>query len=161
MVPIPLCGNKVIVGMDRLTPKGEMIDCEQQLVRIRTPSGEELVVQGERAQHGPILCSSGRAKCYIQQVCSGFVAYVMDTQDKGNMNEDDVTNVREYPDMFPKDFPWVPTMRHVEFRIDRVPGASPIAKVPYQLAPPEIQELSTQLQELLDKGFIRSSSSPW
>ena len=49
----------------------------------------------------------------------------------------------------------------MEFRIDLVPGAALIAKAPYRLAPPEMQELSTQLQELLDKGFIRSSSSPW
>ena len=49
----------------------------------------------------------------------------------------------------------------MEFRIDLVPGAAPIAKTPYRLAPPENQELSTQLHELLNKGFIRLSSSPW
>ena len=49
----------------------------------------------------------------------------------------------------------------MEFRIDLVPGAAPAAKAPYRLAPPEMHELSTQLQELLDKGFIRSSNSPW
>ena len=55
----------------------------------------------------------------------------------------------------------MPLERQVEFRIDLVPGAAPIAKAHYRLAPPEMQELSTQLQELLDKGFIRLSSSPW
>ena len=48
----------------------------------------------------------------------------------------------------------------MEFRIDLIPGATPIAKAPYRLAPPKIRELSTQLQEQLDKGFIRPSSSP-
>ena len=52
-------------------------------------------------------------------------------------------------------------VRQVEFRIDLIPGAAPIAKAPYRLAPPEMQELSSQLQELLGKGFIRPSSSPW
>ena len=63
--------------------------------------------------------------------------------------------------MFPEELPGIPTERQVEFRIDLIPGVAPIAKAPYRLAPPEMQELSTQLQELLDKGFIRPSSSPW
>nr|XP_043639339.1 uncharacterized protein LOC122610413 [Erigeron canadensis] len=55
----------------------------------------------------------------------------------------------------------IPPVRQVEFNIDLVPGATPVAKAPYRLAPPEMQELSNQLQELLSKGFIRPSSSPW
>ncbi|CAH1425483.1 unnamed protein product [Lactuca virosa] len=85
----------------------------------------------------------------------------MDTRDKGKATVDDVLVVREYPDVFPEDLPGIPSERQVEFRIDLVPGAALIAKAPYRLAPPEIQELSTQLQELLDKGFITPSSSPW
>ncbi|GKF03575.1 hypothetical protein Tco_0030498, partial [Tanacetum coccineum] len=57
--------------------------------------------------------------------------------------------------------PGLPRTRHVEFQIDLVPGAAPVARSPYRLAPAELQELSTQLQELSDKGFIRPGSSPW
>ncbi|GKB03578.1 reverse transcriptase domain-containing protein [Tanacetum coccineum] len=57
--------------------------------------------------------------------------------------------------------PGLPPTRQVEFQIDLVPGAAPVARAPYRLAPSELQELSTQLQELSDKGFIRPSSSPW
>ncbi|GKB74464.1 hypothetical protein Tco_0935876 [Tanacetum coccineum] len=60
-----------------------------------------------------------------------------------------------------KDLPRLPPARQVEFQIDLVPGAAPVARAPYRLAPAEMQELSTQLQELSDRGFIRSSSSPW
>ena len=66
-----------------MSPNGEMIDCELQLVRVHTPSGGELVIQGERPQHGPILCSTMRVRRYFQQGCTGFIAYVMDTRDKG------------------------------------------------------------------------------
>ena len=66
----------------------------------------------------------------------------------------DVPVVREYPDIFPEELPGIPPNRHVEFNIDLIAGAVPIAKAPYQLAPPE-------MQELLDKGFIRPSSLPW
>ena len=84
----------------------------------------------------------------------------MDAREKGKATVDDVPVVREYPDVFPEDLPGIPPERQVEFRIDLIPGAAPIAKAPYRLAPPEMQELSTQLQELLEKGFIRPSSSP-
>ncbi|GJZ39426.1 putative reverse transcriptase domain-containing protein, partial [Tanacetum coccineum] len=64
-------------------------------------------------------------------------------------------------EVFPEDLPRLPPTRQVEFQIDLVPGAAPVARAPYRLAPSELQELSTQLQELSDKGFIRPSSSPW
>ncbi|GKF29670.1 hypothetical protein Tco_0096012, partial [Tanacetum coccineum] len=63
-------------------------------------------------------------------------------------------------DVFPEDLPGLPLAQKVEFLIDLVPGAAPVARSPYRLAPSELQELSAQLQELYDKGFIRSSSSP-
>nr|GEY54163.1 putative reverse transcriptase domain-containing protein [Tanacetum cinerariifolium] len=60
-----------------------------------------------------------------------------------------------------EDLPGLPPARQVEFQIDLVPGAAPVARAPYRLAPTEMQELSTQLHELFDRGFIRPSSSPW
>ena len=92
----------------------------------------------------------------------GFLAYV--TEDQAEKKRSAVTEVpvvREFPDVFPEDLPGIPPDRQVEFQIDLVPGATPLAKAPYRLAPPEMQELSNQLQELLEKGFIRPSSSPW
>ncbi|KAI3731696.1 hypothetical protein L1987_62885 [Smallanthus sonchifolius] len=74
---------------------------------------------------------------------------------------DDIPIVREFLEVFPDDFPGLPPHRQVEFQIDLTHGASPIARAPYRLTPSELQELSTQLQDLLDKGFIQPSSSPW
>ncbi|GJU18692.1 reverse transcriptase domain-containing protein [Tanacetum coccineum] len=62
---------------------------------------------------------------------------------------------------FPEDLPGLPPIRQVEIQIDLIPGAAPVARTPYRLAPSEMQELSNQLQELTDRGFIRPSSSPW
>ncbi|GKF49541.1 hypothetical protein Tco_0142792, partial [Tanacetum coccineum] len=61
---------------------------------------------------------------------------------------------------FPEDLPGLPPTRQTEFQIELVPGATPIARAPYRLAPSEMKELSEQLKELSDKGFIRPSSSP-
>jgi len=68
--------------------------------------------------------------------------------------------VNEFPNVFPKDLPGLPPDRNVEFAIDVMPGTASISKAPYRMAPAEMKELKTQLQELLDKGFIRSSVSP-
>ncbi|GJY71392.1 hypothetical protein Tco_0475095 [Tanacetum coccineum] len=74
---------------------------------------------------------------------------------------EDIPVVLEFPGVFPEDLSGLPPSREVEFCIDLIPGAVPVAKSPYRLAPTEMQELSNQLKELQEKGFIRPSSSPW
>ncbi|GJW87528.1 hypothetical protein Tco_0162868 [Tanacetum coccineum] len=69
--------------------------------------------------------------------------------------------IQEFPEVFLEDLPGLPPIRQVEFQIDLIPGAAPVARAPYRLAPSEMQELSNQLQELADRGFIRPSTSPW
>ncbi|GJR49599.1 putative reverse transcriptase domain-containing protein [Tanacetum coccineum] len=74
---------------------------------------------------------------------------------------EDVPVIRDFPEVFPDDLPGLPPPRQVEFKIELVPGAAPVARAPYRLAPSEMKELADQLQELLEKGFIRPSLSPW
>nr|GEV62974.1 putative reverse transcriptase domain-containing protein [Tanacetum cinerariifolium] len=74
---------------------------------------------------------------------------------------EDIPVVRELPKVFSEDLPGLPQVHQVEFQIDLILGAAPVARVPYRLAPSEMQELSGQLQELADRGFIRPSTSPW
>ncbi|GJX52181.1 putative reverse transcriptase domain-containing protein [Tanacetum coccineum] len=74
---------------------------------------------------------------------------------------EDVPIVRDFPKVFPEDLSGIPPTQQVEFQINLVPGVAPMARVPYRLAPSEMKELSDQLQELSDKGFIKPSSSPW
>ncbi|GKF41075.1 hypothetical protein Tco_0124417 [Tanacetum coccineum] len=69
--------------------------------------------------------------------------------------------VRDFSKVFPEDLPGLPLARPVEFQIDMILGAAPVAQAPYRLASSEMKEFSEQLQELSDKGFIRPSSSPW
>ncbi|GJU19980.1 putative reverse transcriptase domain-containing protein, partial [Tanacetum coccineum] len=74
---------------------------------------------------------------------------------------EDIPVVKEFSDIFPEDLPGLPPVRQVEFQIDLIPEAAPVARTPYRLAPSEMKELSNQLQELADRGFIRPSTSPW
>ncbi|GJX92857.1 putative reverse transcriptase domain-containing protein [Tanacetum coccineum] len=87
---------------------------------------------------------------------------LIETEDKsGEKRLEDVPIVRDFPKVFPEELSGLPQTRQVEFQIDLMPGAAPVARAPYRLAPSEMKELSEQLQELSDKGFIRPSSSPW
>ncbi|GKB28217.1 putative reverse transcriptase domain-containing protein [Tanacetum coccineum] len=90
---------------------------------------------------------------YISRGCQVFVAQVMKKKSDEKRLED-IPVVREFPEVFPEDLPGLPPVRQVEFQIDLIPGATPIARAPYRLAPSEMQELSNQLQELADRVFI-------
>ncbi|KAD1930830.1 hypothetical protein E3N88_42132 [Mikania micrantha] len=106
------------------------------------------------------LMSCTKAHKYLKKKCIAFLAHVVEKKEKGKSIED-VPVIKDFPEVFPDDLPGLPPERQVEFRIDLVPGANPVAKAPYRLAPSELQELASQLQELIDKGFIRPSHSPW
>ncbi|GKE40772.1 putative reverse transcriptase domain-containing protein [Tanacetum coccineum] len=96
--------------------------------------------------------------------CPVFLANIntKETKDKSEKKQlEDVPIVRYFPDVFLEDLPGLPPTRQVEFQIDLIPGAAHVARAPYRLAPSEMKELSEQLKELSDKGFIRPSSSPW
>jgi hypothetical protein len=76
-------------------------------------------------------------------------------------NLEDICVAREFPDIFSNDLPGMPPDHDVEFTIDLQPGMAPISRPPYKMTPKELAELKVQLNELMDKGFIRLSSSPW
>nr|GEY01363.1 hypothetical protein [Tanacetum cinerariifolium] len=133
LMPIELGSFDVIIGVDWLAKYHALIICDEKVVRIHC-GNEVLIIQGDDCD--------GRNKSEEKRL-------------------KDVPIVREFPKVFPEDLPGLPPTRQVEFQIDLVPGAAPVARAPHRLAPTEMQELSTQLQELSDKGFIRPSSSPW
>ena len=83
------------------------------------------------------------------------------TAEGKELTVDMVPVVRDYPTVFPEDLPGLPPEREVEFGIDLMPGTAPISKTPYRMAPVELKELKDQLEDLLKKGFIRPSISPW
>ncbi|GJX80742.1 putative reverse transcriptase domain-containing protein [Tanacetum coccineum] len=138
LMPVELGSFDVIIGMDWLRRCHAVIVCDEKLVRI--PYGNEtLIFCGNES-------NNGRESRLTIISCSKAQEYMA----KGY-----------FPEVFPEDLPGLPPTRPVEFQIDLILGAAPVARAPYRLAPSEMKELSEQLQELSDKGFIRPSSSPW
>ncbi|GKD81045.1 putative reverse transcriptase domain-containing protein [Tanacetum coccineum] len=133
---VELADGKV-VSTNTILP---LIDCYEKIVCIPLPNGKILKVQGERPKKD--LRSLACIKADEKKL-------------------DDIRVVRDFPEVFPDDLLGLPLVREIEFRIDLIPGASPVVRSPYRLAPSEMLELSNQLKELQEKGFIRPSHSPW
>ncbi|GJS33377.1 hypothetical protein Tco_0531759 [Tanacetum coccineum] len=152
--------------MDWLANHHAMIICDEKIVQI--PYGDEfLIIQGDRDGKGEksklSIISCTKTQKYIKKGCLIFLAQVTkkETEDKSEEKRlEDVPTVQDFLEVFPEDLPGLPPTRQVEFQIDLVPGATPVARAPYRLVPSKLQEPSTQLQELSDKGFIKLISSP-
>ncbi|GJX59183.1 putative reverse transcriptase domain-containing protein [Tanacetum coccineum] len=166
-MPVEMGSFDAIIGMDWLSKYSAVIDCAKKIVRI--PSGSEILIvrgdgcsEGHRTRLNIISCT--KVQKYLLKGSHVFLAHVTtkEIEDKSEKKRlEDVPIVKDFPDVFPEDLPGLPPTRQVEFQIDLVPGAAPVARAPYRLAPSEMKELSEQLKELSDKGFIRPSSSPW
>ena len=105
------------------------------------------------------MISAISARCLLQKCCKGYLAHVVDTR-SSEVRLEDVPIVRDFLDVFSDDLPGLPPKREIDFPIDLFPGTAPISLPPYRMAPTELKELKTQLQELVDGGFIRPSISP-
>ncbi|GKC83258.1 putative reverse transcriptase domain-containing protein [Tanacetum coccineum] len=167
LMPVELGSFNAIIGMDWLVKYQAIIVCAEKIVRI--PWGNEtLIVHGDESNRGYEarlhIISYFKTQEYMLKGYPVFLAHVTtkEIEDKSEKKRlEDVPIVRDFSEVFPKDLPGLPLTRQVEFQINLILCVAPIALVPYRLAPSEMKELSEQLKELSDKGFIRPSSSPW
>ncbi|GJR62450.1 putative reverse transcriptase domain-containing protein [Tanacetum coccineum] len=166
-MPIELGSFDIIIGMDWLRRCHAVIICDEKLVQIPYES-ETLTFCGNESSHGReswlTVISCLKAQEYMAKRCQVFLAQISAKKEEAKSEEKqikDVPIIRDFPEVFPKELPGLPPARPVEYQIDFILGAAPVARALYRLAPSEMKELSEQLQELSDKGFIRPSSSPW
>ncbi|GJS53976.1 reverse transcriptase domain-containing protein [Tanacetum coccineum] len=159
LMPIKLGSFDVVIGMDWLSKYHARIICDEKVVHIPI-DGKTLIIRGDRSKTRLNLISCIKTERYISRGCQSFIAQVMKKKSDDKQLED-IPVVREFLEVFPEDLHGLPPVCQVEFQIDLIPGAVPMAHAPYRLAPSEMQELSNQLQELADRGFIRPSTSLW
>ncbi|GKB13006.1 putative reverse transcriptase domain-containing protein [Tanacetum coccineum] len=128
-----------LVEINKLSRHKAEIVCHEKVFRIPLPNNEMVKVLGERPEEKVRHSKSTKVKEHKLK---------------------DIVVVRNFSEVFPDDLSGLPPSREIEFHIDLIPRAMLVAKSPYRLAPSEMEELSSQLKELQDKGFIRPSSSP-
>nr|GEX46385.1 putative reverse transcriptase domain-containing protein [Tanacetum cinerariifolium] len=159
LMPIELGMFDVIIGMDWLVEKDAVIVCGKKVVHVPYKN-KTLVVEGDRGASRLKVISCIKARKFIERGSQLFMAHATEKEPQEKQIED-VPVIREFPKVFPDDLLGLPPPRQVEFQIDLAPGAAPVARTPYRLAPSKMKELAKQLQELSKKGFIRPTSSTW
>eukprot|EP00253_Pinus_taeda_P033032 PITA_33032 len=159
---LPLGSYDVLIGMDWLEKHWALMNCKTKVIRYKDDAGIEQEMQGIKrpVQVRPITASQ-LAKC-IRNRCQVYAIQVgyAETKNKENPLEH-LPVINEFADVFPEEIPGLPPKRDIDFTIELIPGAAPVSRTPYRMSVPELTELKMQLQELLDKNYIRPSVSPW
>ena len=127
----------MILGMDWLSKYEGNIECASKSILLTTPEGRRIkYVSRHVPKRTQVNCLTG-------------------------VVQEEVPVVRDFPDVFPEELPGMPPDRDIEFLIERLPGTAPISKRTYRMPAKDLEEIKKQIKELLDKRFIRPSSSPW
>ena len=126
---------------------------------LRYSDQTEVIVQGIGSSVMSNVISTMQARRIMRKGCETLLVVILDSK-RGQVDVEKILVVREFLDVFPEELPGIPLERGVDLAIEIVPGTVPMARAPYRMTPTELKELKSQLQELLDKGFIRPSVSP-
>ncbi|XP_071699425.1 uncharacterized protein [Rutidosis leptorrhynchoides] len=140
----------VVLGMDWLIRHKASIECDKKIIYFPLADGTRAVAQGERGGFNCPLISMMKVKKSLAKGCDSFLAYVIDAK-KEKKSVSDIPIVSEFPEVFRDELPGLPPVREVEYKIELLPGSTPVVKALYRLAPSEIRDMMSQIQELLDQ----------
>ncbi|KAL6579027.1 hypothetical protein OROMI_009243 [Orobanche minor] len=160
LIVVDLPKDDIILGIDWIDRHDAIINDRRRLVTIVSDDGVERSFQGGNHNRSGKVISAMNAVKLLNQGCVGYWCYMTKTE-KSSVALTDIPVVRDYADVFPDELPGLPPHIDVEFTIELEPGTSPLSKAPYRMAPTERKELKDKLEELLEKGYIRPSASPW
>ena len=113
-----------------------------------------MIIHGIRSNVMSNVISTMQARRFIRKGYEAFLALILDSK-RGQVDVENIPVVREFPYVFPEELPGIPLESEVDLSIEIVPGTAPVSRAPYRMAPAELKELKVQLQELLDRGFVR------
>ena len=150
----------VILGMDWLSRHHATMDCFRKEVKFCRPGEPEITFCGVRKILSSSMMSVMMAGKMLRKSYPRYLAYAVEVRDD-DMRLEDIPVVREFPDVFPDDLPGLPPDREMDFQIKLAPGTEPISRAPYRMAPAKLKELKVQMEEMVNKGFVRPSTSPW
>ena len=141
------------MGIDWLSKNRAIVDCGQKTLVLRCFDQTEVIVQGIGSSAMSNVISSIQARRFMRKGCETFLAMILDSK-RGQVDVEKIPVVREFSDVFAEELPGIPLKREVDLAIEIVPRIVPMSRAPYRMAPTKMKELKSQLQELLDKGFI-------
>ena len=160
LIVLDIHGFDIILGMDWLAKHHATVDCYRKEVQFSQPGEPKVIFYGERKILSTSLISGMQANKMLRKACQGYLVYATESANSA-MQLAKVPVVNEFYDVFPEDLPGLPPDREIEFEIELAPGTEPISIASYRMAPAELKELKMQMEELLSKGFVKTSTSPW
>ena len=160
MILLDIHDFDVILGMDWLSIHHATVDCYRKEVRFYKPGETEVVFYGLRKILPNSIMTAMKASKMLRKSYKEYLAYVVEVRDSGSRLEE-ILVVREFPDVFLEYLLGIPPDREIDFQIELAPGTKPISKALYRMASIELKELKVQMEELVSKGFVRLSTSPW
>ncbi|XP_071928104.1 uncharacterized protein [Coffea arabica] len=160
LISLAIKGYDVILGMDWLAHYHARVDCKMKVVEFCIPGEATLKLDVRGMIASSALISGIRARKLLSCGARGYLAFLINTPGE-KIKLEDMPVISEFSDVFPEELESLPPEREIEFKVDLVPGTTPISKTPYRMAPAELKELKVQLQDLLERGFIHESESPW
>ncbi|XP_071927217.1 uncharacterized protein [Coffea arabica] len=160
LISLDIKGYDVIIGMDFLGHYHAKLDCRAKVVEFCIPGEATLRLDVNGRLASSAMISGIQARKMLSKRAQDFLAFLINAP-SDQVKLEDVPVVREFLDIFSEELRTLPPEREVEFKIDLMPGTAPISKTPYRMAPAELKELKIQLQDLLKKGFVKESDSPW
>jgi hypothetical protein len=157
---LPLGSYDYLIGMDWLDQHHAILDCHNKAFTFLDKEGNKRTNQEiPRAVKTRESSSMQLKKCY-RKGCQIFAAHMEEeSKDKVPIMEDHAV-LEDFEDVFKEEL-GLPPKRDIDLSINLMPGAAPVSKTPYRMSTPELKELQMQLEELLKKGYIRPSVSPW
>ena len=160
LVALDMRDFDVVLSIDWMSRHRAILDCYKKEVKLYSPWKLEVKFRGIRREVFSSMISAMAAQRMLYKGCQGYLAYVVETRKEGTL-VDEIPVVREFLNVFLDDIVGLPPDREVEFTIDLILRTEPISIPLYRMAPVELRELKVELEELLSKGFIRPSISPW
>jgi hypothetical protein len=157
---IPLGSYDCLIGMDWLDEHHVVLDCYNKAFTCLDEQGNLRSVQGIPRVVTIREVSALQLKKSYRKGCQVFTMHMEEAPKDKVPSVEDCTVLKEYEDVF-KEISGLPPKRDIDFSINLMPGATPVSKTPYRMSTPELKELQMQLEELLKKGYIRPSVSPW
>jgi hypothetical protein len=158
---LPLGYYDVLIGMDWIVAHKTKSDCYNKTLECKDEEGRNITLQGIEKHVSVRQISTLQVNKYCRKGCPLYEIQVLNSVENSKPILEDHPILREYKDVFPEELPGLPPRKDIFFSIELVPGAVPVSRTPQRTSTPELVELKLQLKDMLDKGYIWPSLSPW
>ena len=159
LIALPFHEFNLILGLDWLSKHRAIVDCDKKTIVLECSDLSKVTVHGIQSGSVSNIISTMQTRRFLRKGCEAFLVLVLESK-RGQINLEDIPVIKEFLDVFPEELPGLPPEREVDLSIEVLLGMTPISRAPYRMTPTKLKELKTQLDELLDKGFVRPSVSP-